>query len=318
MQTTLNPKPSDDPHDVLVVAPDVALMVPTDEELSRLAHSLRHPADPLAPAAAGLAASPTVPPVDTTFRPAAGGDVKLPTAGGKARALTAALLVAVCTGGASIVWQSYGEATIARWMPERVLAWLPLEKPAPDAQPAPPAVAPNAANADPVQGETAAGSALAGIGPATAVPSAETAASQGSMATELASARQEIEQLKASIAELRASRQQASRETTKASEPKVSDAKASDGKASAEIRASEVRASEPNLRPKIPAHPPRTVAARTHKPMPPPPQQAAMYPALPPASAPYVPRHVEPPQTTGQQLTDPELATVPRPPMPLR
>src|SRR5665811_804368 len=93
MQTTLNPRRSDDPHDVLVVAPDVALMVPTDEELSKLARSLRHPADPLAPAAAGLSPGPTVPPVDTTFRPAAVGDVKLPTTGGKAaRTLTAALL----------------------------------------------------------------------------------------------------------------------------------------------------------------------------------------------------------------------------------
>jgi hypothetical protein len=319
MQTTLNPRRSDDPHDVLVVAPDVALMVPTDEELSKLARSLRHPADPLAPAAAGLSPGPTVPPVDTTFRPAAVGDVKLPTTGGKAaRALTAALLVVACTGGVSIAWQSYGgeaQAMIARWTPQRVLAWLPLEKPAPAA----PAVETTAANADPTQGGAAAESAPAGVAPATAAPSAETVAAPGSMATELASARQQIEQLKASIEELKASQQQMSREVAKASEAKVSDAKVSDARVP-EIRTSEVRAPEQNLRPKIPAHPPRTVAARTHKPMPPlPPQQAAMYPASPPAPAPYVPRQVEPPpQTTGQQLTDPELATVPRPPMPLR
>ncbi len=45
MQTTLTPKPNDDPHDVLVVAPDVVLVAPTDEELSRLAHSMRHPSN---------------------------------------------------------------------------------------------------------------------------------------------------------------------------------------------------------------------------------------------------------------------------------
>ena len=82
---------------------------------------------------------------------------------------------------------------------------------------------------------------------------------------------------------------------------------------------SEVRPSEQNLRPKMPAHPPRTAAVRARKPMPPPLQQAATAPVLPPPPAPYVPRQVAPPpQTTGETLTDPELASVPRPPMPVR
>jgi hypothetical protein len=56
---------------------------------------------------------------------------------------------------------------------------------------------------------------------------------------------------------------------------------------------------------------------RARKPMLPPPQAAA-YPALPPpAAAPYVPRQAEP-QAATQTLADPELASVPRPPMPLR
>jgi hypothetical protein len=69
----------------------------------------------------------------------------------------------------------------------------------------------------------------------------------------------------------------------------------------------------------MPAHPPRTIA-RAHKPMPPPPlQQAATAPVLPQAPAPYAPRQIEPPpQNTGVTLTDPELASVPRPPMPVR
>jgi hypothetical protein len=315
MQTMPNPKPTDDPHDILVVAPGVAVMVPTDEELSKLAHSLRHPSNPQAPTAPGPSLAPNVPPVDTTFRPAAAGDV---TTGGKAaRTLTAALLVVACTGGASIAWQSYGdaaEAMIVRWAPQRVLALLPLEKPAQAAQPAPPAVETAAANADPAPAGAAAESVAAGVAPAATTPSAETAPSPGSMANELASARQEIVQLKASIEELKASQQQMSRDIAKTSEAKVSDARVSDA------RVPEIRAPEQNLRPKISAHPPRTVAARMHKPIPPlPPQQAAVYPALPPAPAPYVPRQVEPPpQITGQQLTDPELATVPRPPMPVR
>ena len=323
MQTALNPKPTDDPHDVLVVAPGVAVMVPTDEELSKLARSLRHPPFPQASTEADLPPAATVPPVDTTFRPAAVGDVRVPgqplTTGGKAaRALAAALVVAACTGGASIVWQSYGgaaEAMVARWAPQRVLALLPLEKPAQDAQqPAPPAVEATAANAEPAPADVAAENTAEGVAPA----AAETAPSLGSMANELASARQEIEQLKATIEQLKAGQQQMSRDMAKASDARVSEAKVSPEVRASEARMSEVRPSE--LRPKTPAHPPRTAAVRARKPRPPPPlQQAATAPVLPQAAPLYVPRQVAPPpQTTGETLTDPELASVPRPPMPVR
>ena len=334
MQTA--PKPTDDPHDVLVVAPGVAVMVPTDEELSKLARSLRHPPYPQAPIESDPPPAPAIPPVDTTFRPAAVGDVRMPgqppTTGGKAaRALAATLVVAACTGGASIAWQSYGdaaEAMITRWAPQRVLALLPLENPAPPAQqPATPAVEPTAGNAEPVPAEAAAENTAQGVAPAAAAPAADAPQSLGSMANELASARQEIEQLKATIEDLKVSQQQISREMAKASDAKASDTKASDArvseaKVSSELRASEarmpeVRPSEPNLRPKMPAHPPRTAAARARKPMPL--RQAATAPMLPPPAA-YVPRQVAPPppQTVGETLTDPELATVPRPPMPVR
>ena len=39
MQTTQNPKQPDDPHDVLVVAPDVVLMAPTDEDSASAAEA---------------------------------------------------------------------------------------------------------------------------------------------------------------------------------------------------------------------------------------------------------------------------------------
>ena len=326
MPIALNPKPTDDPHDVLVVAPGVAVMVPTDEELSKLARSLRHPPYPQAPTEADLPLAATVPPVDTTFRPTAVGDVRVPgqplTTGGKAaRALAAALVVAACTGGASIVWQSYGdaaEAMVARWAPQRVLALLPLEKPAQDAQqPAPPAVEATAANAEPAPADVAAENTAEGVA-AAAAASAETAPSLGSMANELASARQEIEQLKATIEQLKAGQQQMSRDMAKASDARVSEAKVSPEVRASEARMSEGRPSE--LRPKTPAHPSRTAAVRARKPRPPPPlQQAATAPLLPQAAPLYVPRQVAPPpQTTGETLTDPELASVPRPPMPVR
>jgi hypothetical protein len=329
MQRALNPKPTDDPHDVLVVAPGVAVMVPTDEELAKLARSLRHPPCPQAPTEANPSPQATVPPVDTTFRPTAVGDVSTPrrqTTGRKAaRAFTAVLLLAVGAGAAAIAWESYGdaaEAMIGQWAPQRVLALLPLEKPAQAAQePAPPAVEATAANAEPAPAGAAAQTTAEGVAPAAAAPSAETAPSLGSMANELANARQEIEQLKATIEDLKASQQQMSQEMAKASDARVSEAKASPEVRPSEARMSEGRPTEPNLRPKMPAHPPRTAAARVRKPMPPPPiQQAATAPVLPQAASPYVPRQVAPPppQTTGETLTDPELASVPRPPMPVR
>lgn len=333
MHSTMNPKPTDDPHDVIAVAPDVALMAPTDEELSKLARSLRDPANPQARTGADLPAGPTVPPVDTTFRPAAVGDVQVPgrrrTMGGRAvRAVIAAFLLAACTGATAIGWQSYGGAAkqmIARWAPQRVFAsLLPLEKPALPAQPTPPAVEATAANPASPQPGSPAVTAPEGVAPATAAPSVDSAPSPGSMANDIASVRQEIEQLKASIEEIKAGQQQMSRDVAKASAAKASAAKAFEAKASearpSETRASEVKASEPNLRPKLSAHPWRAPAAPARKPMPPlPPQQAAAYPTLPQPAAPYVPRQVETqPPTTAEPLADPELASVPRPPMPVR
>jgi hypothetical protein len=316
MLTTTIQKPTDDPHDILAVTPHVALMAPTDEELSRLARSLRHFANPQTDTGADHPAGPTIPPVDTTFRPAAVGDVQVPghwrTMGGRAAsAVTAALLVATCTGAAAIAWQSYGgaaEQMIAQWAPQRVLAsLLPLEKPPLPAQPTSPAVEATAANPPPQPGSSAQ-TAPEGVAPAAVAPSVEAAPSRSSTTNDIASARQEIEQLKASIEELKAGQQQMSRDIAKVSETKAS-----------ETRASDVKASEQNLRPKISAHPPRPAAAQARRPMPPlPAPQAAAAPTLPQA-APYVPRPPEPqPQATPQTLADPELASVPRPPMPLR
>ena len=326
MQTALNPKPTDDPHDVLVVAPGVAVMVPTDEELSKLARSLRHPPFPQASTEADLPPAATVPPVDTTFRPAAVGDVRVPgqplTTGGKAaRALAAALVVAACTGGASIVWQSYGgaaEAMVARWAPQRVLALLPLEKPAQDAQqPAPPAVEATAANAEPAPADVAAENTAEGVAPAAPRRPKRRRRSVRWRTNSQARGRRSNSSRPPSSSSRPASSK------CHATWPKLPTPRVSEAKVSPEVRASEARMSEvrpSELRPKTPAHPPRTAAVRARKPRPPPPlQQAATAPVLPQAAPLYVPRQVAPPpQTTGETLTDPELASVPRPPMPVR
>jgi len=317
MQSTPNQRqaadPYADPHDDVLVAR-------IDEELSKLAHNaMRDPSDPQPHMGSDLSAGPAVPPVDTTFRPAAVNQGLRPSIGGRAVRAFIGFLLAVCIGVAGIVWQAYGDAAkqmIAKWTPQLIATSSPpLENTGLPEQPNPPVVQANAANAAPPQPAPLAQTAPEGVAPAAAAP--ESAVLLESMARELASARQEIDQLKAS-------QEQMSRELAKSSPAKSSSAKSSQAKSSQtrayEARASLAKPSEQNLRPGISAPPPRSVAAPARRPMPSyPPPQAAAAPALPPAPAPYyVPRQPEPPpQATAQPQAEPELSPVPRPPMPV-
>jgi hypothetical protein len=309
MHSTLTPKQSDDPHDVVVVAPDAVRVAPADEELSKLLHAAaaRYRSDPQPRAGSDASAGPMVPPVDTTFRPAAVNDVLFP---GKRwsmvrRAMRGfiALLLAACIGLAAVAWRSYGDTVkrqTAKLTTQLVLtSSLPPEESGPAAEPAAPAVAAAAADAAPLQPAPPAQSAAEAVAPA-AAPSPGSAQLLQSMTRDVASLGQEVEQLKASIEQLKAGQQQISRDVAKASENK---------------------ASEQNPRPRIAALPPRPPVARARKPMPSyPPPQAAAAPPLPPTAAPYyLPRQPEPqPQSTAEPQADPELASVPRPPMPVR
>jgi hypothetical protein len=317
MHSTLKPKPTDDPHDILMVAPDVVQVAPADEELANLLReAARHHSGQPIHTGSDLPVGPPVPPVDTTFRPAAVDDP--PVVGNRwsgrraVRAFTT-LLLAACIGVAGMAWQSDpAKKLIAKWAAQLVLltSSLPPEKPGLSAQPAPPAVEAAAANAAAPQPAPLAQTAPEAVVPAAAAPSPDSAQLLQSMARDLASVGQEVLQLKASIEQLKASQQQISRDVAKASENKASENKASENKAS-----------EQSLRPRIAALPPRPAAARARKPIAPyPPPQAAAAPALPPAAAPYyVPRQIEPqPQTTAEPQADPELSSVPRPPMPVR
>ena len=318
-------KQSDDPHDVLVVAPDVALVVPTDEELSKLAHTLRNPSAPQIRTGpeirtgSELPAGATVPPVDATFRPSVG-DVRAPGARRAARVFTVALLLAVCAGAADFAWQSYGDVArqmIDQWTPQRILTMLlPLKESVPSAQPTASAAAePVPANTAPPPSQAPVQAAAQpealpaqptpqAIAPIAADPSVGSAPSLSAMAHDLANAGQEIEQLKASIEQLKGSieqltagQQQISRDVAKASEQN--------------------KVSEQNLRPKTLPPPRRPVVARRPPPLARP--QATSAPMPTQAAAPYLPRRPEPPpQDTGDPQVDPDLASVPRPPMPLR
>jgi hypothetical protein len=330
MHSTLKPKQNDDPHDIVVVAPDAArvapyparvasdpvAVAPADQELSNLLHdAARRLSEAQARAGSDIPAGAVVPPVDTTFRASAVNDVLVPgrlrSIGRGAVRVFAAVLLATCIGVAGYAWEFYGDAAhqmIAQWMPQLALASSPPpEKPAPAAQPAPPAVQADTATAALAQPAPPAHTSSQVVAPSADALPADTAQLLQSMARDLASMGQEIGTLKASIEQLKASQQQISREMARASEAKASEA-----------RTSEIKPSEPSLQPRIAAPLARPAPARKLKPKPPPPLAAAAPPPPPPqAAAPSVSRQIEPPSQASAQPQAQELSPVPRPPMPL-
>jgi hypothetical protein len=293
MQSTPNPNQTE-PDDLLVIAPDIVLVARADK-----AHdAIGRPSDSQTHMAPDFSAGPSVLPVDTTFRAAAVNDVKVRgdrrSIGGRAIRACIGFLLAVCLAVAASLWQSHGDAAkqiVARWVPQFALtSSSPQDNPGLPEQSGPAAVQASAAEAVPP-----ARTAAEGVAPASATLSPESTQLLQSMAGDLAHAQQEIEQLKASIAELKASQQQMSRDTAKVSEARVSGAKAS------EARIAEAKVSEQNLRSRLSAAVRRSAAVSARKPMPPvPPPQAAAAPPLP------------------QATTQPQAELAPRPPMPLR
>jgi hypothetical protein len=329
MDSISKPKPSDDPHDFVVVAPDAVQVAPAHEEIeSLLKDKARAPSAPQVHVEPLFLAGATLRPVDSTFRATGVDDVPVKSrrrslARRALRAVTA-LLMAACIGGAAMAWHYHAEAAqriIAEWAPLFAQkSSPPSEKTGLASSPVLAAAEVDAANASPAQvapqAEAAAPSAVAATAAPAAAISPDEPQSLEAMARDLANASQEIEQLKASVEQLKASQQQL-------------------------VAMVSEKAAAQNLRPKKPAQaapPPRPVAALTPArapapPLPPRPYRPAAAPPsaaaapLPPASAPYVPRQAEPylprqaePQshTTAETLNDPELVSVPRPPMPLR
>jgi hypothetical protein len=205
MHSTLNPKPTVDPPDFVVVAPNVVRVAPADEELSNLLQeAARRSSNPqTSSTGSDFPARAPVPPVDTTFRPAALNDVQIPgerqLIGKSAVRAFTALLLAACIGVAAVAWQSSGNVAkqiIAKWAPKFILTSLlpALKKPGLPAQPNPPTV-----RALPAQ------TAPEGVAPTAAALSPGEPQLLQSMARDLATAGQEIEQLKASIEQLKAS-----------------------------------------------------------------------------------------------------------------
>ena len=284
MHSTLKLRDSD-PHDDFAIVPDVVPAAWADKVLADITRDARIPpdlksspdgkspaSDQQAFAASGVAvAAPTV---DTTFRATAVDDIGPPAEQPSTSrwAKSAVMLVlAISSAAAAAAWQHHGDAAkqmISNWVPTFALTSSPptetaalaeqTDTPAAQVSVAEQTPAPPAAPAQPP--ESAA--------PAAAAPSPDKAQME-SMARDLAAMAQQVEQLKASIAELKTSQQAMIREAAKTSE----------------VRPAEIKPAAPNPRPRTAAPPPRSAAAPAHRPLPayPPAPAAAPAPLSQPA-----------------------------------
>jgi hypothetical protein len=313
MQSTAKPKATDDPHDFVVVPSDQVQVAPSDAEITDLLRAAARRSE-TSGSASHQSGSAAVPAVDVTFRAT---DVNEGVARGRssfrrvAMRAIAALLLAIGIGGAAAGWQMFGytaKKAFGRWLPQIAMTTsLPLDKLGlgGESKPAEPATS----DETPAQAASATSPAQAASDSAAVnatTPPTDSAQLLQSMASELASVRQEVETLKATIAELKASQQQVARD----------------------------RAVEQNARAKLAAAPPHPPAA-ARKPVPaysPTPTPAGPAPAYRPAplpqaavspapstAQPYAPRPIEPPPPIPlqPQAEQPGLASVPRPPMPV-
>jgi hypothetical protein len=261
------------------------------------------------PAPPSSSAIVPVPMVDTTFRAAAVGDIK-PAARKKPRSRWAGKIAFIFLFGLSSavatgLWKHYGaearqivaewQPLIAEWTPQFSLAASPPAEPVATADPAA-ATADQTAPADQPASQDAATTTAAAAPAAAALPP-ESADVIQSMQRDLASLSQQIEQLKASIAELKAGQPPApvAARTT-------------------EARPAEVKPPAPAARPRVtavqPPPPPRSVAPPPVRR--PPPVQASAAP-MQLASPPPPPPPAPPAQTTAD-----DGGPVVRPPMSLR
>jgi hypothetical protein len=293
MQSTLTARAAD-PHDMFVIEPDVVLAAradPSDSE--RRAPDLRALVSEIS---AGVAAHSNAPKVDTSFRAAHVETKRGRWAGRFAVAFVFALLSAV---GAE-AWQRYGDraqAYVAMVAP--LLGFSSLQATsAPASTPAVAAGEPDQASAPP----EAAAPSTADTATASAPASPDQTQLIQSLSHDLAAMGQQIETLKASIAELKAGQQQLTR-----------DAKA------AEVKAAEAKALEQTMRAKVSALPPHPPAPPARKPKPYlPPVQASAAPLLPPPGAPgSAPVQIAPAPPPPISIA-PQDDLVPRPPMPVR
>jgi hypothetical protein len=321
MQSGVKPKATENSHDFVVVPDDQVRVAPSDAEITNLLRAAaRHQSEGGTRTASDSAApSAAVPVVDATFR-ATDVNEGVRAKGSffrRAMRALAALLLALGIGAAAMSWQTVSFAAkkaLVSWAPKwAIAASLPLDMLGLGAHSTPsedPAEATPTQTAAPAQ--SASDSNPSGNTAAVATASSDAAQQLQSMSRDLANANLEVEALRASIAELKASQQQMARDLAKVSD-KFAEQNAKPKLAVAAPRPPVHRPapaySSTNYAPvATPAPPP------AYRPtMPPYSAQASAAPPSPAAAQPYAP-----PPTQIQPQADPGVVgSAPRPPMPL-
>ncbi|WP_027582322.1 hypothetical protein [Bradyrhizobium sp. Ai1a-2] len=327
MLSTLNTNPAreSDPHDVFVIDPEVVLAARGDRAppAPRAAEVNQSPAPQ-----SYVASSASAPSLDTAFRVTASDHIQLPSEPSPfakwARRAAMAFVFALLSAFGAAAWKHHGDTAkqmLADWIPQISLlsslsssssssgdttsssgdSTAAAEQPAAPAvqtateqPPAAPAVQTASTDQAAAQLDTPAQAQPAEAAAPTTAAALSPDSSQllQSMAHDLATMGQQIEQLKASIAQLKAGQDQIAREMARNSEARVS-----------------AQAVQPRIAP-----PPRPVAAPARRPKPPaypPAQTAAAAPPLPPPPAPA-------PVQTAPEPRAQDGGPVVRPPMPVR
>jgi hypothetical protein len=306
-----------DPHDAVQISPEMVLASRSFSAAPALAPEITTRPEPKFAAERKINPEPkfspvseprtAVPSVDTAVRVAAsdGHSLKKRSAAGKwLRGAFVTFLFAGGSAAATIAWEKHGDTArqkLAEWTPA-LTSLLPSTSqtaPVAAAQAAPPA-AEAASAADQTADQSAATPPAVQVA-AAAQPDATQ--SVQSMTRDLGLMAQQIEALKASIAELKAGQEQMAREMAKPPAPKPVTEARSPVDPRAHVSALPPRPAPP------PVRKPKPVVSQTYtpaySPAPPPPSQAAAVP--PPA----------PPVATTQAVADDDGPVV-RPPMPLR
>jgi hypothetical protein len=319
MHSMPTPVEADDPHDAPVIAPDIIAAARADKVFADTMSDAKSDASDQKPGTESRGARARA--IDTTFRAAAVGSVQTPREKPRApkwaTSAIMAFLFALCSGIAATAWQHYGDAAkqmVSNWTPQFALASSPSPEPAaPAAQPDASAVQASATDRAPPQAMASAQPQESAASD-TAALTPESSPLIQSMARDLAAMGQQIEQLKASIADLKASQQAMARDVVRTPEAKTPEARIS------EVRPSGVRTALQNTRPKVSLPPPplRLATAPVRRPIPayPPVQAAAVQPLPLAISRPAAPPQPAPPRPAA--VDDPEDGPVVRPPMPLR
>jgi hypothetical protein len=300
MQSTLKLRDSD-PHDDFAIAPDGVPAAWADKVLADIARDAgslaKSPPDlqrssdikrsvsdqPRRPASSAPAVV-AAPSVDTTFRATAVADMPAPTEPAPTSKLVKSavmLVVAVGSAAAAAAWQHHGDTAkqmISALVPAFALTSSPPENAAPDASMDTPSAQPIAAEQTSSPHPAAPVSPQDNAAAAVAAPVPDSTQLQ-SMARDLAAMAQQVEQLKAGIAELKASQQAMARDVTRTAEAKPAESK-----------------------PPVQTTRPRTA---------PPPQRAAAAPSLRQG-----PSHVPGPAANPAPPAAPLMTSLPAPPPP--